>query len=1091
MPKRTDINSILIIGAGPIVIGQACEFDYSGTQACKALRAEGYRIILVNSNPATIMTDPDLADATYVEPITPDVVAKIIAKERPDAILPTMGGQTALNTALALHQQGILNKYGVELIGAKAEAIDKAEDRQLFREAMREIGLETPRSELVNSRDEAAAALEHVGLPAIIRPSFTLGGTGGGIAYNREEYFEIIDRGLDASPTSQVLVEESVLGWKEYEMEVVRDKADNCIIICSIENIDPMGVHTGDSITVAPALTLTDKEYQIMRDASIAVLREIGVETGGSNVQFAVNPADGRLVVIEMNPRVSRSSALASKATGFPIAKVAAKLAVGYTLDEIQNEITGGATPASFEPTIDYVVTKIPRFAFEKFVGADTTLTTSMKSVGEAMAIGRTFAESMQKALRSMETGLTGFDDVQLEGLGQGDDKNVVRAAVSRPTFDRILKVAQAFREGFSLDEIHQYCKIDPWFLTEIKAIVDTEARVVAHGLPKSASQLRALKAQGFSDARLAKLAKTTEADVRARRKALGVEPVFKRIDTCAAEFASPTAYMYSTYETGLNGDPVCEADPTAKNKIIILGGGPNRIGQGIEFDYCCCHACFALTAAGFETIMINCNPETVSTDYDTSDRLFFEPLTAEDVLEVIRVESTKGTLKGVIVQFGGQTPLKLASALEEAGVPILGTSPDAIDLAEDRDRFKALIDKLGLSQPKSGIAKSPGEARGIAEQIGYPVVIRPSYVLGGRGMEIVHDGAEVDRYVARLSATLDKPSELVVSDKRPLLIDSYLTDAVEVDVDCLSDGKDTFVAGIMEHIEEAGIHSGDSACSLPPHSLSPAIIAELERQTRELALALRVVGLMNVQFAIKDEQVFILEVNPRASRTVPFVAKVIGLPIASIASQVMAGKPLADFKLTKPNYKHIAVKEAVFPFARFLGVDPILGPEMRSTGEVMGIDRDFAMAFGKSQLGAGQKLPSSGTVFVSVKESDKARVVAPVRELAAMGFKVVATRGTKRFLEANGIQCDAINKVLEGRPHIVDAMKNGDIHLVFNTTEGSKALSDSKDIRRTALLHHIPYYTTLAGAVAVTRAIKALASDTLDVAPLQAFAHR
>ncbi|WP_409559967.1 carbamoyl-phosphate synthase large subunit [Hyphomicrobium sp. MC8b] len=1091
MPKRTDIKSILIIGAGPIVIGQACEFDYSGTQACKALRDEGYRIILVNSNPATIMTDPDLADATYIEPITPEVVAKIIAKEKPDAILPTMGGQTALNTALALHKQGILHRYGVELIGAKAEAIDKAEDRKLFREAMEEIGLETPRSRLVHNRDEAASAIEHVGLPAIIRPSFTLGGTGGGIAYNREEYFEIIDRGLDASPTSQVLVEESVIGWKEYEMEVVRDKADNCIIICSIENIDPMGVHTGDSITVAPALTLTDKEYQIMRDASIAVLREIGVETGGSNVQFAVNPADGRLIVIEMNPRVSRSSALASKATGFPIAKVAAKLAVGYTLDEIQNEITGGATPASFEPTIDYVVTKIPRFAFEKFLGADTTLTTSMKSVGEAMAIGRTFAESMQKALRSMETGLTGFDDIQLEGLGQGDDKNVVRAAVSRPTSDRILKVAQAFREGFSLDEIHQYCKIDPWFLSQIKAITDTEARIIAHGLPKTAPQLRALKAQGFSDARLAKLGKVSETDVRKLRKDLGVTPVFKRIDTCAAEFASPTAYMYSTYETGLSGDPVCEADPSAKDKVVILGGGPNRIGQGIEFDYCCCHACFALTAAGFETIMVNCNPETVSTDYDTSDRLFFEPLTAEDVLEIIRVESQKGSLKGVIVQFGGQTPLKLASALEEAGVPILGTSPDAIDLAEDRDRFKALIDKLNLKQPKSGIAKTPEAARGIAEEIGYPVVIRPSYVLGGRAMEIVHDGAEVDRYVARLSATLDRPSELVVSEKRPLLIDSYLTDAVEVDVDCLSDGKDTFVAGIMEHIEEAGIHSGDSACSLPPHSLSTTIVAELERQARELALALRVVGLMNVQFAIKDEQVFILEVNPRASRTVPFVAKVIGLPIASIAAEVMAGKPLADFNLAKPTYTHIAVKEAVFPFARFLGVDPILGPEMRSTGEVMGIDHDFAMAFGKSQLGAGQKLPSKGTVFVSVKESDKSRVVAPVRELAAMGFKVVATRGTKRFLEANGIQCDAINKVLEGRPHIVDAIKNGDINLVFNTTEGSKALSDSKDIRRTALLHHIPYYTTLAGAVAVTRAIKALASDTLDVAPLQAFAHR
>ena len=1091
MPKRTDIKSILIIGAGPIVIGQACEFDYSGTQACKALKAEGYRIILVNSNPATIMTDPELADATYIEPITPEVVAKIVAKERPDAILPTMGGQTALNTALALHKQGILNRYGVELIGAKAEAIDKAEDRQLFREAMQEIGLETPRSKLAHNRDEAAAALEFVGLPAIIRPSFTLGGTGGGVAYNREEFFEIVERGLDASPTAQILIEESVLGWKEFEMEVVRDKADNCIIICTIENVDPMGVHTGDSITVAPALTLTDKEYQIMRDASIAVLREIGVETGGSNVQFAVNPVDGRLVVIEMNPRVSRSSALASKATGFPIAKVAAKLAVGYTLDEIQNDITGGATPASFEPTIDYVVTKIPRFAFEKFPGADSTLTTSMKSVGEAMAIGRTFAESVQKALRSMETGLTGFDDVQLEGLGQGDDKNVVRAAVSRPALDRLLKVAQAFRADFSLDEIHQYSKIDPWFLREIKAIIDTEARVIAHGLPKSATQLRALKARGFSDARLAKLAKVSEADVLKARKALNIEPVFKRIDTCAAEFASPTVYMYSTYEAGLSSEPVCEAAPTDKEKIVILGGGPNRIGQGIEFDYCCCHACFALTAVGFETIMINCNPETVSTDYDTSDRLYFEPLTAEDVLEVIRVESAKGKVKGVIVQFGGQTPLKLASALEEAGVPILGTSPDAIDLAEDRDRFKALIEKLKLSQPESGIAKSPGEARSVADKIGYPVVIRPSYVLGGRAMEIVHDGAEIDRYVARLSATLDRPSELVVSDRRPLLIDSYLTDAVEVDVDCLSDGKDTFVAGIMEHIEEAGIHSGDSACSMPPHSLSPAIIAELERQTRELALALGVVGLMNVQYAIKDGHVYILEVNPRASRTVPFVSKVIGLPIASIAAEIMGGKPLSAFNLKKPDYDHIAVKEAVFPFARFVGVDPILGPEMRSTGEVMGIDRDFAMAFGKSQLGAGQILPSAGTVFVSVKESDKARIVSPVKELAAMGFNIVATRGTKRYLEANGIQCDAINKVLEGRPHIVDAMKNGDIDLVFNTTEGSKALSDSKDIRRTALLRHIPYYTTLSGAVAVTRAIKALKSDTLQVSPLQAFAHR
>ncbi len=1099
MPKREDIKSILIIGAGPIIIGQACEFDYSGTQACKALKEEGYRIILVNSNPATIMTDPELADATYVEPITPDIVAKIIAQERPDALLPTMGGQTALNTALALHRQGILAAFGVELIGANADAIDKAEDRLRFRDAMTKIGLETPRSMMAHNRAEAAAALEVVGLPAIIRPSFTMGGTGGGIAYNKEEFFDIIERGLDASPTTQVLVEESVLGWKEYEMEVVRDRADNCIIICSIENIDPMGVHTGDSMTVAPALTLTDKEYQIMRDASLAVLREIGVETGGSNVQFAVNPADGRLVVIEMNPRVSRSSALASKATGFPIAKVAAKLAVGYTLDEILNDITGGATPASFEPTIDYVVTKIPRFAFEKFAGADPTLTTAMKSVGEVMAIGRTFAESLQKALRSMETGLTGLDDVVLEGLGQGDDKNVIRAALSQPTPDRILKVAQALRLGVDIETAHAYCKIDPWFLAQMQAIVTTEARVKAHGLPKSAAKMRALKAMGFSDGRLAALADVPEAEVRVTRHALGVLPVFKRIDTCAAEFASPTAYMYSTYESGLvtpddstqAGAPVCESRPTAREKIIILGGGPNRIGQGIEFDYCCCHACFALTKAGYETIMVNCNPETVSTDYDTSDRLYFEPLTAEDVLEIIRKEQSVGTVKGVIVQFGGQTPLKLAAPLEEAGVPILGTSPDAIDLAEDRDRFKVLIETLGLKQPDSGIARSPGEARAVADRIGYPVVIRPSYVLGGRAMEIVHDGAEIDRYVTRLSATLDRPSELVVSAKRPLLVDRYLTDAVEVDVDCLSDGKDTFVAGIMEHIEEAGIHSGDSACSLPPYSLSDETITELERQSRELALALGVVGLMNVQFAIKDGAVYILEVNPRASRTVPFVAKVIGLPVAAIASEVIAGRPLASFGLEKRKLDHIAVKEAVFPFARFPGVDPVLGPEMRSTGEVMGIDRDFAVAFGKSQIGASQKLPFAGTVFVSVKEGDKDRVVAPLKELAAMGFKIIATRGTKRHLEMNGVQCDVVNKVLEGRPHIVDAIKNGDVHLVFNTTEGAKALADSKDIRRTALLNHVPYYTTLAGAVAVTRAIKALKADTLKVAPLQSYMFR
>ncbi len=1091
MPKRTDIKSILIIGAGPIVIGQACEFDYSGTQACKALKQEGYRIILVNSNPATIMTDPELADATYIEPITPEVVAKIIAEERPDAVLPTMGGQTALNTALALHKQGVLEALGTELIGADALAIDKAEDRKLFREAMTRIGLETPKSKLVHNMGEAYEALEEIGLPAIIRPSFTLGGTGGGVAYNREEFFAIIEGGLDASPTTQVLVEESVLGWKEYEMEVVRDRADNCIIICSIENIDPMGVHTGDSITVAPALTLTDKEYQIMRNASLAVLREIGVETGGSNVQFAVNPENGRLVVIEMNPRVSRSSALASKATGFPIAKVAAKLAVGYTLDELENDITGGATPASFEPTIDYVVTKIPRFAFEKFAGSESTLTTSMKSVGEVMAIGRTFGESLQKALRSMETGLTGLDDIELDGLGEGDDKNIIRSALSRPAPDRLLKVAQAMRLGVDHETIHAFCKIDPWFLEQIQELIDTEARVIAHGLPKTANQFRALKALGFSDARLAKLSGQTEADVTAARRALDVAPVFKRIDTCAAEFASPTAYMYATYETGLLDAPISEADPSDKEKIIILGGGPNRIGQGIEFDYCCCHACFSLTKAGYETIMVNCNPETVSTDYDTSDRLYFEPLTAEDVIEVVRVEQSKGKVKGVIVQFGGQTPLKLAESLAEFGVPILGTSPDAIDLAEDRDRFKALIEELGLKQPESGIARTPGEARAIADDISYPVVIRPSYVLGGRAMEIVHDGAAVDRYISRLSSTLDRPSELVVSDRRPLLIDRYLTDAVEVDVDCLSDGKDTFVAGIMEHIEEAGIHSGDSACSLPPHSLSDDVLAELERQADALAKRLGVVGLMNVQFAIKDGKVYILEVNPRASRTVPFVAKVVGLPVAAIASEIMAGRPLADFGLKKRTFDHIAVKEAVFPFARFPGVDPILGPEMRSTGEVMGIDQDFAMAFGKAQLGAGERLPVEGTVFASVKDSDKDRIVQPLKDLSDMGFKIIATRGTKRHLEANGVTCETVNKVLEGRPHIVDAIKNGDVQLVINTTEGAKALEDSKDIRRSALLQHVPYYTTLAGAAAVTRAIKALKADILNVAPLQSYSSR
>jgi carbamoyl-phosphate synthase large subunit len=1091
MPKRTDIKSILIIGAGPIVIGQACEFDYSGTQACKALKAEGYRIILVNSNPATIMTDPELADATYVEPITPEIVAKIIEKERPDALLPTMGGQTALNTALALEKQGVLKAFNVEMIGAKGQAIDMAEDRQLFREAMDRIGLATPRSKLAHNREEALAALEHVGLPAILRPSFTLGGTGGGVAYNREEFLEIVERGLDASPTRQVLVEESVLGWKEFEMEVVRDTADNCIIVCSIENVDPMGVHTGDSITVAPALTLTDKEYQIMRNASIAVLREIGVETGGSNVQFAVNPDDGRLVVIEMNPRVSRSSALASKATGFPIAKVAARLAVGYTLDELENDITGGATPASFEPTIDYVVTKIPRFAFEKFPGSDPTLTTSMKSVGEVMAIGRTFAESLQKALRGLETGLSGLDDVTFDGLGAGDDKNIIRAALGVPTPDRILKVAQAMRLGFDHEQIHASCKIDPWFLARMQEIVDTEERVRQHGLPKTAASMRELKAMGFSDLRLAKLSGQPEAAVREQRIALGVRPVFKRIDTCAAEFASPTAYMYSTYESGLFSDPICEADPSEKNKIVILGGGPNRIGQGIEFDYCCCHACFALSDAGFETIMVNCNPETVSTDYDTSDRLYFEPLTVEDVLEIIHVEQSKGTLKGVIVQFGGQTPLKLAEPLEKAGVPILGTSFDAIDLAEDRDRFKALVDKLKLKQPESGIARSPAEARVAAERIGYPIVIRPSYVLGGRAMEILADNSDLDRYLARLSATLDRPSELVVSDKRPLLIDRYLSDATEVDVDCLADGKDVFIVGVMEHIEEAGIHSGDSACSLPPHSLPSSVVVRIEKQTKDLARALDVVGLMNVQYAVKGNEIYILEVNPRASRTVPFVAKVIGEPVAGIASRIMAGTPLASFGLKPAKLSHIAVKEAVFPFARFPGVDTVLGPEMRSTGEVMGIDRDFAIAFAKSQIGVGIALPLSGTVFVSLRETDKDRSLGAMRDLTDMGFRVLATRGTKRHLESHGIPCEHVNKVLEGRPHIVDTIKNGDVHLVFNTTEGAKALADSKDIRRAALLNRVPCYTTLAGAIAATEAIKALKADTLKVAPLQNYVGR
>ncbi len=1106
MPKRTDISSILIIGAGPIVIGQACEFDYSGTQACKALKAEGYRIVLVNSNPATIMTDPDLADATYIEPITPEIVAKIIEKERPDALLPTMGGQTALNTALSLRRLGVLDKFNVKMIGATADAIDKAEDRERFREAMQRIGLETPRSHQVKTLPDALKALDDIGLPAIIRPSFTLGGTGGGVAYNKTEFIEIVERGIDASPTNEVLIEESILGWKEFELEVVRDRNDNCIIICSIENLDPMGVHTGDSVTIAPALTLTDKEYQIMRDASIKVLREIGVETGGSNVQFAVNPADGRLVIIEMNPRVSRSSALASKATGFPIAKVAARLAVGYTLDEIANDITGGATPASFEPTIDYVVTKVPRFAFEKFPGAEPVLTTSMKSVGEAMAIGRTFQESLQKALRSLETGLTGLDEVVIEGLGQGDDRNAIRAALGTPTPDRLLQVAQAMRLGLGDEQIHAACKIDPWFLAEIRGIVETEAEIRAKGLPSSAGAFRRLKAMGFSDARLAVLTGHAEAEVRAARRALGVRPVFKRIDTCAAEFASPTAYMYSTYETPFAGAPADEAAPSERKKVVILGGGPNRIGQGIEFDYCCCHAAFALREAGYETIMINCNPETVSTDYDTSDRLYFEPLTAEDVLEIIDTERANGTLHGVIVQFGGQTPLKLAEALERANVPILGTSPDMIDLAEDRDRFKHLLDRLGLKQPSNGIAYSVEQARLVAADLGFPIVVRPSYVLGGRAMQIIRDEEQLGDYLLGTLPELvphdvkarypnDKTGQInTVLGKNPLLFDRYLSDATEVDVDCLADGKDTFIAGIMEHIEEAGIHSGDSACSLPPHNLKPAAVAALDRQTRELALALKVGGLMNVQYAIKDGDIYVLEVNPRASRTVPFVAKVVGLPVAKIAARIMAGEDLASFALGPSSFAtgaatHTGVKEAVFPFARFgEKVDTVLGPEMKSTGEVMGIDRSFEIAFVKSQLGGGARLPREGTVFVSVRDADKERVIEAIRTLARIGFKVIATSGTQRFLAERGVAAERILKASEGRPNIVDAIKNGRVQLVFNTTEGAQALADSKPLRRAALLHKVPYYTTLSGAVAAAQGIKAYLGGDLEVRALQSY---
>ena len=1104
MPKRTDISSILVIGAGPIVIGQACEFDYSGTQAIKALKDEGYRVILVNSNPATIMTDPDLADATYVEPITPEMVAAIIEKERPDAVLPTMGGQTALNTALALARDGTLDKFGVEMIGARAEAIDMAEDRQKFREAMDRIGLGSARSAIAHNMDEGWAALHKVGLPAIIRPSFTLGGTGGGVAYNREEFEAIVRGGLEASPTTEVLIEESLLGWKEYEMEVVRDRADNAIIICSIENVDPMGVHTGDSITVAPALTLTDKEYQIMRSASIAVLREIGVETGGSNVQFAVNPKDGRLIVIEMNPRVSRSSALASKATGVPIAKVAAKLAVGYTLDEIQNDITG-ATPASFEPTIDYVVTKIPRFAFEKFKGAEPLLTTAMKSVGEVMAIGRNFAESLQKALRGLETGLCGLDPV--EHL-VGASREQLLSELAKPTPDRLLVAAQALREGMSVEEINAVTHYDPWFLDRIAETVAAENEVLTDGLPRDAVGLRRLKALGFSDKRLARLALrsahvrpgmaraaargsgllhdalvamtggVTEAEVRALRHRLGVRPTYKRIDSCAAEFAAITPYLYSTYEAPAFGAGDDEADPTEATKIVILGGGPNRIGQGIEFDYCCCHACFALSDAGFETIMVNCNPETVSTDYDTSDRLYFEPLTAEDVLELLEVERSRGTLLGVIVQFGGQTPLKLARTLEEAGIPILGTSPNAIDLAEDRERFAALVHKLGLKQPENGIARSREEALAVAERIGYPVLTRPSYVLGGRAMEIVDSPAQLEAYI---------DTAVQVSGDSPVLIDRYLRDAIEVDVDAICDGEQVVVSGVMQHIEEAGVHSGDSACSIPPYSLPADIVTEIERQTAALAGALGVRGLMNAQFAVKDGEVYLIEVNPRASRTVPFVAKAIGAPIAKIAARVMAGERLVDLPPVDQHVPHVAVKEAVFPFARFPGVDPVLSPEMRSTGEVMGIADAFPAAFAKAQLGAGDALPRSGQLFVSVKDSDKPRVLPAVERLIELGWSVIATGGTADYLASRGLTIERVNKVAEGRPHIVDRIKDGDVQLIFNTTEGWQSLKDSASIRASALQQRLPYYTTAAACDAVALAIVE-AQGRVEVRSLQSY---
>jgi len=1080
MPKRTDINTVMIIGAGPIIIGQACEFDYSGAQACKALKEEGYRVVLVNSNPATIMTDPDMADATYIEPITPDIVAKIIEKEislHPNdkmVLLPTMGGQTGLNTALSLDENGTLKKFNIELIGADRKAIEMAEDRKLFREAMDRLGIENPRATIAQSIQEAMASIEDIGLPAIIRPAFTMGGTGGGIAYNREEFIHFCTTGLDASPVSQILIDESLLGWKEYEMEVVRDKADNAIIVCSIENIDPMGVHTGDSITVAPALTLTDKEYQMMRTHSINVLREIGVETGGSNVQWSVNPEDGRMVVIEMNPRVSRSSALASKATGFPIAKIAAKLAVGYTLDELDNDITG-VTPASFEPSIDYVVTKIPRFAFEKFPGAEPILGTAMKSVGEVMAIGRTIHESLQKALASLETGLTGFDDIEIKGA---PEKPAIIQAISKQTPDRMILIAQAMRHGLSNEEIIAATSFDPWFLDRIREIVDTEKNIISEGLPKTSDQMRSIKMMGFSDARLSQLTGQNERKIRIARNELGVVAVFKRIDTCAAEFEAQTPYMYSTYEADAMGEVECEAWPSNRKKVVILGGGPNRIGQGIEFDYCCCHACYALTDAGYETIMINCNPETVSTDYDTSDRLYFEPLTMESVMEILRVEQDNGTLHGVIVQFGGQTPLKLANDLEAEGIPILGTSPDAIDLAEDRERFQELLQKLNLKQPYNGIAHNDEEAFIIASDVGYPLVIRPSYVLGGRAMEIIRSDEQLERYIKEA---------VVVSGDSPVLLDSYLVGAIEVDVDALSDGKNVHVAGIMQHIEEAGVHSGDSACSLPPFSLPQHQIDDMIVQTKALALGLNVVGLMNIQFAIQGEDIFILEVNPRASRTVPFVAKAINSPIAAIAARVMAGEPLTNFDLKSPTPNHFAVKEAVMPFNRFPGVDALLGPEMRSTGEVMGLDKTFERAFWKSQLGASTPLPTSGTVFISVKEDDKGKAMLEAAQiLSKQGFEILATGGTSIWLSDNNVKNTRVKKVYEGQPNIVDALKNNEINLIFNTTQGSQSLKDSRAIRAAALSNKICYYTTAAASNAAAKAIKDVENSELEVNALQ-----